>query len=273
MTGTTTRRQALKIAMAAPALAVGNIATAVDAAAKPGVGVSPNGAARLFIILDDASIGQRSALVEAEKRGQLLNLAVCTDSVTNRGGVDHLSWPDIRRAAARGHGIIAHSKTHRWLTNASDAEMAEEFDYSQTMLATATGVKVRDFAYPSSKHDLRTDSAAASRYRRVFAGRWGGDQWRHSFCSRKPFVCGRYGWSSSNHAAVVGQIKAAAAAQEDIVIATHATDGSNWQTEGVKGSEFTAILDLALKLRVRVAHIDDFDLPSAPLADPPLLCV
>ena len=82
--------------------------------------------------------------------------------------------------------------------------------------------------------------------------------------SRKPFVCGRWGWASSNHAETLDQIRAAASAQEDIVIYTHATDGSNWQTEGVTVHEFSQVLELALQLGMRVAHIDEFD--SVPLS-------
>ncbi|CAN1507331.1 NodB homology domain containing protein [Mycobacteriaceae bacterium] len=215
--------------------------------------------ARLFVILDDASIGQRAALYAAEQRGQLLNLAVCTDFITKGGGVKHLSWPDIKNAARRGHGLLAHSKTHRWLTALGDAEVEEEFDYSQAAVSKAAGVRVLDFVYPSSKHDLRTDAAAAGRFRRVFAGRWEGNQWRYKVWSRKPFVCGRWGWASSNHAETLDQIRAAASAQEDIVIYTHATDGSNWHTEGVTAPEFNEVLELALQLGMRVARIDEFD--------------
>jgi len=259
------RRDALKSALSAPVLAgLAALTSFPEAAAAREAEGLPHSPSRLFVILDDASIGHRAALDEAEKRGQFLNLAVCTDFVMTSGGVNHLSWLDIQRAAARGHGIMAHGKTHRWLTTATDPELSEEFDYSQHVLASTTGVKVQDFVYPSSKHDLRTDSAAASRFRRVFAGRWGGDQWRYKYQSRKPFVCGRFGWASSNHAAVINQITAAAAAREDIVIYTHATDGSNWQTEGVTAAEFREVLDLALKIQMKVAHIDEFDSePSA----------
>ena len=259
-----TRRDALKSALSAPALAgLAALTSFPEAAAARDEGL-PYSPSRLFVILDDASVGQRAALAAAESRGQFLNLAVCTDFVTTGGGVNHLSWLDIQRAAAHGHGIMAHSKTHRWLTTASDAQIAEEFDYSRAALTRITGVAVRDFVYPSSKHDFRTDSAAARRFRRVFAGQWGGDQWRHKYWIRKPFICGRFGWASSNHGAVINQITAAAAAREDIVIYTHATDGCNWQTEGVTAAEFREVLDLALKIQMKVAHIDEFDSePSA----------
>jgi hypothetical protein len=265
VTRSISRRDALKSALSAPAVVgLAALTSFPEAAAAPESEGLPHSPSRLFVILDDASIGQRAALVEAEKRGQYLNLALCTEFVMTSGGVNHLSWLDIQRAAAHGHGIMAHSKTHRWLTTSSDLELAEEFDYSQHVLATTTGVKVQDFVYPSSKHDFRTDSAAVSRFRRVFAGQWGGDQWRYKYRSRKPFVCGRFGWASSNHDAVIGQISSAAAAREDIVVYTHATDGSNWQTEGVTAAEFKEVLDFALKIQMRVAHIDEFD--SGPVA-------
>lgn len=259
MQGTVSRREALISALSFTA-----VASALSVAAEPAVaaarGTDPRfSGARLFVILDDASIGQRAALYAAEQRGQLLNLAVSTDAVTNGGGVKHLSWPDIKNAARRGHGLLAHSKTHRWLTALGDAEMEEEFDYSQAAVSKAAGVPVLDFVYPSSKHDLRTDAAAAGRFRRVFAGRWEGDQWRYKALIRKPFVCGRWSWASSNHTDTLDQIRAAASTQEDIVIYTHATDGSNWQTEGVTASEFNEVLEVALQLGMRVAHIDEFD--------------
>lgn len=263
MKGAISRREALISALSLTAVIslLNRLALPAEAAAQVG-GFRPS-VARLFVILDDASIGHRAALYEAEKRGQLLNLAVCTDFVTKGGGVNHLSWSDIENAAKRGHGIMAHGKTHRWLTATSAAVMAEEFDYSQSALSKAAGVRVQDFVYPSSKHDFQTDAAAAGRFRRVFAGRWEGDQWRYKALSRKPFVCGRWSWASSNHPDTLDQIRAAASAQEDIVVYTHATDGSNWQTEGVTAPEFIQVLELALQLGMRVAHIDEFD--SMPL--------
>lgn len=253
------RREALTSALSLTAVIsfLDRLAVPAEAAAQGG-GLRPS-VARLFLILDDASIGHRAALDAAEKRGQLLNLAVCTDFVSNGGGVNHLSWLDIENAAKRGHGIMAHSKTHRWLTATSATVMAEEFDYSQSSLSNAAGVRVQDFVYPSSKHDPQTDAAAAGRFRRVFAGRWEGNQWRYKALSRKPFVCGRWGWASSNHTDTLDQIRAAASAQEDIVVYTHATDGSNWQTEGVTAAEFNQVLELAMQLGMRVAHIDEFD--------------
>jgi peptidoglycan/xylan/chitin deacetylase (PgdA/CDA1 family) len=224
---------------------------------------------RLFLVLDDVFVSHNQALVEADRRGQKLNLAVCTNWLASPG-VNHMTWNDVTKAGQRGHGLMSHSKTHAWLPDATDENMVMEFDESRKLIEGVTGIKVKDFVYPSSKHDLRTDSAALGRYRRVFAGKWGDSTWRWSWPDyrNKPFVSGRFDWSSTNHAAVIAEVKRAAAADEDIVIYTHATDGSNFMTEGVTAAEFTEMLDLALSLGMELPHIDELDGDANPLVDP-----
>jgi hypothetical protein len=221
---------------------------------------------RLFLILDDVMVSHNQAMVEAERRGQTLNLAVCTDFLGSNA--NHMSWKDLVVAAQRGHGLMSHSKTHGWLPDKDDAGMAVEFDTSRKLIEGFTGVQVKDFVYPSSKQDLRTNSAALGRYRRVFAGVYDGLKWASPEYRSKPFVSGRFGWSSTNHAAVVAEVKRAAAADEDLLLYTHATDGSNYLTIGVTAAEFIEVLDLALSLGMELPHIDELDGDANPLVDP-----
>ena len=212
---------------------------------------------RLFIILDDGHASQWAALEEAEKRGQRVNLAICAGFVIDPS----LTWNDVRVAAMRGHGIMSHSLTHQWMDTATVPEMVEEFDQSRRIIEAVTGVQVKDWVWPNSRHTLREDSSALGRYRRVFGGIWGKDQWRTKWWRPKPFICGRFSWASSNHAAVIAEVEAAAAAGDDLVIYTHTCDGTdaNGLTSGVTLAEFCEVLDLAASLSMKVPHIDEFD--------------
>jgi hypothetical protein len=222
---------------------------------------------RLFIILDDGHLSQLAALDEAEKRGQRLNLAICAGFVIDPS----MSWNDVRVAAMRGHGIMSHSMTHKWMDTATVPEMVEEFEQSQRIIEAVTGVRVQDWVWPNSRHTIREDSAALGRYRRIFGGIWGRDEWRTPWYRPKPFTCGRFSWASSNHAEVLAEVRAANAADEDLIIYTHTCDGTTagGLTSGVTLAEFCEVLDLAVSLGISVPHIDQFDsVDPNPLVDP-----
>jgi hypothetical protein len=222
---------------------------------------------RLFIILDDGHLSQLAALDEAEKRGQRLNLAICAGFVIDPS----MSWNDVRVAAMRGHGIMSHSMTHPLMDATTVPEMVEEFEQSQRIIEAVTGVRVQDWVWPGSRHTIREDSAALGRYRRIFGGIWYGDKWRTPWYRPKPFKCGRFSWASSNHADVLAEVRAANAADEDLIIYTHTCDGTTagGLTSGVTLAEFCEVLDLAVSLGISVPHIDQFDsVDPNPLVDP-----
>lgn len=216
-------------------------------------------AARLFLVLDDQFVSHNTAIAEAEKRGQRLNLALSCNWVNGQVEIrnEHMRWPDIRAAALRGHGIMSHSMSHNWMTTRTTEQLVDEFETSKALIESKIGREINTFVYPSSKQDPTTNSAGYLRYKRLFAGDFEGLVWRHKFWKRHPFVHGRYDWGSSNHSTVLAEVTAAAAADEDIVIYTHATDGSDYLTEGNTLAELQEMLDLALRLGMRVVSIDE----------------
>jgi peptidoglycan/xylan/chitin deacetylase (PgdA/CDA1 family) len=228
-------------------------------------------APRLFIILDDSFKGNNAAIVEAEKRGMRVSLAVCVRLVfTDSSTADNMTWTQLQQAALRGHGIMAHSMTHANMTTLTPAERAVEFDDCKSTLEAILGVPVENWVYPVSAHNITTDSEGYLRFKRLFAREAGGDQWRHKFWKPHPVLHGRYGWDSARHYTVMNQVIDAAAAAEDIVIYTHTTDGSTSANgspqTGVTLAEFCEMLDLAMALRMPVVSIDEMgDLPPGPV--------
>jgi peptidoglycan/xylan/chitin deacetylase (PgdA/CDA1 family) len=66
-----------------------------------------------------------------------------------------LGWDALRRLAAEGVTIAAHSRSHPILTTLSDAELDEELRSSRADIARELGTDVPCFAYPSGMHDDR----------------------------------------------------------------------------------------------------------------------
>ena len=58
------------------------------------------------------------------------------------------TWESIRRAAAEGFDLGAHSATHRNLTRLTAAELDAEISGSRNTLEERTGVRAESFAYP-----------------------------------------------------------------------------------------------------------------------------
>lgn len=239
------------------------IAAAADARAA--LGVTRTGGPRMVLILDDTHTSHNTALAEAESRGQRLNLAVCTNQVGS--SADYMTWTQVVRAAQAGHGIMAHSVSHASMTTRTSEQLADELDDSKAFIETYVGQPVKDWVYPNSARDTRTLSAGYIRYRRQFSGAFGTEPWRVKWWQPKPAFCGRYGWNSGNHAAVLAEVEAAAAAEEDIFVYTHSIDGSNFNTPGITTAEFTELLDLALTLGMEIVPSDHLG-DSQYLVDP-----
>lgn len=233
-------------------------------------------APRLFLILDGAFVSAENAITEAEKRGMRLNIAVSYQTIYKSGTKYNLSMNDLRKAALRGHGMLLHSvgdESNRAtaiprMTDLTSAQRVAEFE-ARTRLETDLGRPIEYKVYPNSDHNITVDSEGYLRFKRLFAGKWGGDAWRHPFWMPHPVLHGRYGWSSgADHQSVKAELIAAAKANEDIVVYTHNTDGTTGGgiSSGVTMSEFVEVLDLAMRLGMRVVSVDEMgDTPPGPI--------
>lgn len=221
--------------------------------------------ARVVMILDDQWASQVWGLGEAEKRGQKLNLAIWAGRPS---GGSYMDRSQLRAAVMRGHGILLHSQNHLDMRSLDDATLVSDLETSVKYVSTLLNIDRAnlDFVYPMSLHDSRTLSATYLRYRRQFAGPFDVEPWRTPFYRPKPHLCGRFNWASDRHQIVKDEIAAAAAANEDIVVYTHALDGS--QTNGVTSAEFTDMLDHIMRLGMRMVHIDEFSKSPQLLTDP-----
>jgi len=68
-------------------------------------------------------------------------------------------WCTIRRAAASGVALGAHTVTHRTLPCLSDEDLSFELEVGRDRIAAHTGVRPRCFAYPYGRWDDRVRSA------------------------------------------------------------------------------------------------------------------
>lgn len=225
---------------------------------------------RMVLILDGPYVSAGTAMDEAEKRGQRLNLAIVPNEI---GGSLYLSTLAISKAAKAGHGMMVMGFTHAKATDLSDSALVTEYDTGLKWVASTTGKAVTeiDHCYSQSSHDDRTDSIFYLRGRRAFAGKWGGANWywRYPFYKNHPYSHGRFGWDSSNHTTVLADIQSAATANEDIVLYAHATDGSNINTDSITLTELREALDLAKRLGMPVVSVDELgDPPQKYLDDP-----
>lgn len=225
-------------------------------------------APRMVLIMDGPYSSAAAAMVEAENRSQRLTMAVIPTSIGTTG---FLSTANVIRAHRAGHGIAVMGYSHANATSLSTSALVEEYDKGLKWVSSTTGKPVEqiDHCYSQSSHNDTTDSMFYLRGRRAFAGKWGGDQWRYPFYINHPYSHGRYGWDSDNHRSVLREIEEAAAANEDIVLYTHSTDGSNLNTTGLTPDELRQGLDLAMRLGMKVVSIDELgDPPQSYLDDP-----
>ncbi|MCI0435407.1 MAG: polysaccharide deacetylase family protein [Gemmatimonadetes bacterium] len=76
-----------------------------------------------------------------------------------------LDWNALGRLAEEGVTLGSHGVAHLRLTEASDAQLAEELDRSAAQITHETGVAPQSFAYPYGMVDARVAEAAGRRYR------------------------------------------------------------------------------------------------------------
>ncbi len=85
-----------------------------------------------------------------------------------------LSDSQLRRMAASGHEIAAHSVSHSNLAYLSDAQIRYEVAQSKRSLEARLGRKVQFFAYPEGGYDHRVIKAVAAAGYRGGLAAWGG---------------------------------------------------------------------------------------------------
>ena len=75
-----------------------------------------------------------------------------------------LDWDAIARMVDKGLTLGSHSRTHRHLTELSDAELKVELEGSADEIERRTGVRPTTFCYPYGSHDERVAKAALAVY-------------------------------------------------------------------------------------------------------------
>ena len=75
-----------------------------------------------------------------------------------------LDWGALGRLREQGFHFGAHSRTHRHLTQCSDAELADQLEGSAEDMRAATGERPVTFAYPYGAFDRRVAAAAAGSF-------------------------------------------------------------------------------------------------------------
>lgn len=73
-----------------------------------------------------------------------------------------MDWGEIRQLRDEGWEIGSHSCSHPWLTQTSDAQLADELQRSKQVFTAAMGEPCRSIAYPYGDHDDRVVAATAA---------------------------------------------------------------------------------------------------------------
>lgn len=86
------------------------------------------------------------------------------------GHEGRLTWDDVRAFPQSGIAVGGHSRTHPWLPDLPDAEVAHEIGDDRRALERELGANVEFFAYPYGAMDARIAAAARQAgYRAAFA--------------------------------------------------------------------------------------------------------
>ncbi len=99
------------------------------------------------------------ALPLLRERGMRAVFFVTTGFVGARPG--YCSVSQLREMAAQGMEIGGHGHTHRFLSDLSDAELGDEMQRSQGLLADWLGVAPTQMSFPGGRYDRRALDAAA----------------------------------------------------------------------------------------------------------------
>ncbi len=106
------------------------------------------------------------------ERGLTAVFFVTTGFVNARPG--YCSWQQIERLCQAGMTVGGHGHTHRFLSDLSDTELANELSQSRSLLEDALGRSITQLSFPGGRHDSRSERAArAAGYRVLYGSRVG----------------------------------------------------------------------------------------------------
>jgi len=74
-------------------------------------------------------------------------------------GWGYLDWQDVKRLAARGFDIGAHSVSHAILTHCTPETLRDEVSGARTQLTERLGRPIHSFSYPHGRFDVRVQAA------------------------------------------------------------------------------------------------------------------
>ncbi len=101
---------------------------------------------------------------------------------------EFMTWTHLRELVALGHRVEAHSWSHRFLPDCSDADLREELTRSKETLESRLGTPVEAFSAPHGRWDRRVLRACADAgYRSLYTS----DPWRRSRSLEHMEVIGR----------------------------------------------------------------------------------
>jgi peptidoglycan/xylan/chitin deacetylase (PgdA/CDA1 family) len=138
----------------------------------------------VHVTFDDAFRNIEPALDALLEQGLPVTIFACT-GYADRGGAPltvpelagddpeqlaTMTWDDLRRAAARGARVQAHSVSHPHLPSLPDHELKRELTESRRRIEEELGGECVDFAYPYGERDERVRAAVrAAGYERAYA--------------------------------------------------------------------------------------------------------
>lgn len=139
----------------------------LEAIAAAGASPALPGESPVVLTFDDGGASAAATIAPAlERRGWLGCFFVTTAAIGTPGFVTE---DDVRRLRSVGHLVGSHSHTHPFLTRLSDAEVADEWTRSKTILEEILGAPVDTLSVPTGYYDERVGRLAAEAgYRRIF---------------------------------------------------------------------------------------------------------
>lgn len=93
------------------------------------------------------------------------------------GGAVGLTDEQLRQMVGWGHEVEAHSMTHPFLTQVSDARLIREVAGAKQALESKLGTPIRYFAYPYGDHDDRVIAAVVAAGYEGGIAAWGSSDW------------------------------------------------------------------------------------------------
>jgi peptidoglycan/xylan/chitin deacetylase (PgdA/CDA1 family) len=135
---------------------------------------------RLFLTFDDGYAEVHTEVFDGlVARSVPFHVFLVTDYVGRTNDWDlslgrrpfrHASWDEVREMASAGVTFGSHSASHRDLTRASEAEVAEEVAGSKLAIEDVLGARIRTLSYPFGRfNDTVKVAAEAAGYEAAFS--------------------------------------------------------------------------------------------------------